>query len=102
MGMRGEIYLLYSEQVYPRCCQYVNRAAVGGGGDLILGRAIDGLAVVLVYEEGAGEEAFGCGDDVEGVAGDVEGECQVVDVAVDDGLFDEEVGVAVVDVPLVG
>jgi hypothetical protein len=47
------------------------------------------LAVVLVDEEGAGEEAFGCGDDVEGVAGDVEGECQVVDVAVDDGLFDE-------------
>jgi hypothetical protein len=56
---------------------------------------------MLVDEEGAGEEAFGCGYDVEGVAGDVEGECQVVDVAVDDGLFDEEVGVAVVDVPLV-
>lgn len=52
--------------------------------------------------EGAGEEAFSCGYDVEGVAGDVEGECQVVDVTVDDGLFDEEVGVAVVNVSLVG
>lgn len=57
---------------------------------------------MLVDEERAGEKPFGCGYDVEGVAGDVEGEGEVVDVAVDDGLFDEEVGVAVVDVSLVG
>lgn len=74
----------------------------GWGGDLVLGRAVDGLAVVFVDEEGAGEEAFGCCDDVEGVAGDVQGEGQVVDVSVDDSLFDEEVGVAVVDVSLLG
>lgn len=70
--------------------------------DLVLRRAVDGLTIVLVNVERAGEEAFGCGYDVEGVAGDAEGESQVVDVAVDDGLFDEEVGVAVVNVSLVG
>lgn len=47
------------------------RGENGGVGDLVLGRAVDGLAVVLVDVEGAGEEAFGCGYDVEGVSGDV-------------------------------
>lgn len=78
------------------------RLRLGGPGEghLVLGRAVDDLTVLLVDVEGAGEEAFGCGYDVEGIAGDVESEGQVVDVAVDYCLFHKEVGVAVVDVPL--
>lgn len=80
----------------------MGKKAGGEEEDFVLGRAVDGLAIVLVDVERAGEEAFGCGYDVESVAGDVEGEGEVVDVAVDYGLFNKKVGVAVVDVSLVG
>lgn len=55
---------------------------------------------MFVDEEGAGKETFGCSYDIEGVSWDVKGKGEVVNVAVDNCLFDEKAWIAVVDVPL--
>jgi len=66
--------------------------------DLVLSIAVDDLTIILMYEERASYEAFGCGDDVKRITRDIEREGEVVYIAINNGLLHKKFWVAVVNV----